>query len=83
MDTMWLPVLVTDEGPKYLALTRALRDAVRSGELKQGAQLPTVRELAYQLSVTPGTVSRAYLIATQEGVLQATVGLVTLKLLRM
>ena len=60
MDTMWLPVLVTGEGPKYLALTRALRDAVRSGELKQGAQLPTVRELAYQLSVTPGTVSRAY-----------------------
>ena len=74
MDTMWLPVLVTDEGPKYLALTRALRDAVRSGELKQGAQLPTVRELAYQLSVTPGTVSRAYQIATQEGLLQATVG---------
>ncbi len=74
MDTIWLPKLPEGEGPKYLALTRALRDAIRRGELAEGAQLPTVRELAWQLSVTPGTVSRAYQIATQEGLLEATVG---------
>lgn len=74
MHTIWLPDLSGDEGPKYLALTRALRDAIRSGALPQGAQLPTVRDLAYRISVTPGTVSRAYQIATQEGLLEATVG---------
>jgi DNA-binding transcriptional MocR family regulator len=73
-DTIWLPKLSDDDGPKYLALTRALREAIRSGELETGAQLPTVRELAWQLKVTPGTVARAYSLATQEGMLAATVG---------
>lgn len=74
MDTIWQPVLEAGDGPKYLALARALRDAIRAGALPQGSQLPTVRDLAYRLAVTPGTVSRAYQIATQEGLLEATVG---------
>ncbi|WP_145103724.1 PLP-dependent aminotransferase family protein [Cereibacter sediminicola] len=73
-DTIWRPDLAQYPGPKYLALTRALRDAIRRGRLKPGAQLPTVRDLAWTLSVTPGTVSRAYQLATQEGLLAATVG---------
>ncbi|MDR7126524.1 PLP-dependent aminotransferase family protein [Pseudotabrizicola sp. 4114] len=73
-DTIWLPKLSDADGPKYLALTRALRESIRSGELETGAQLPTVRELAWQLKVTPGTVARAYSLATQEGMLAATVG---------
>lgn len=73
-DTIWMPDLSDHEGPKYLALTRALREAIRSGDLAQGAQLPTVRDLAWGLKVTPGTVARAYQLATQEGMLAATVG---------
>ena len=67
MDTIWLPELAAGDGPKYLALARALRDAIGTGELPEGAQLPTVRDLAWRLSVTPGTVSRAYQIATPAG----------------
>ncbi len=73
-DTIWHPDLSLYPGPKYLALHRALREAIRAGDLAQGAQLPTVRDLAFQISVTPGTVSRAYQLATQEGLLDATVG---------
>ncbi|MEH6772863.1 MAG: PLP-dependent aminotransferase family protein [Cereibacter changlensis] len=73
-DTIWQPDLAQFPGPKYLALTRALREAIRSGRLAPGAQLPTVRELAWQIGATPGTVSRAYQLATQEGLLAATVG---------
>ncbi|WP_136682230.1 aminotransferase class I/II-fold pyridoxal phosphate-dependent enzyme [Falsirhodobacter xinxiangensis] len=73
-DTIWTPDLSQYAGPKYQAVSRALRDAVREGVLMPGAQLPTVRELAWRLQVTPGTVSRAYQIATQEGLLSATVG---------
>ena len=72
--TIWKPDLTAYPGPKYLALSRALREAIRSGELAEGAQLPTVRDLAWALGVTPGTVSRAYALATQEGLLAATVG---------
>ena len=73
-DTIWSPDLSQYPGPKYLGLSRALRDAIRAGELPEGAQLPTVRELAWSIGVTPGTVSRAYQLATQEGLLAATVG---------
>jgi DNA-binding transcriptional MocR family regulator len=74
MDTIWCPDLPAGDGPKYLTLTRLLREAIGRGDLPEGAQLPTVRDLAWKLSVTPGTVGRAYQIATQEGLLQATVG---------
>lgn len=74
MTAMWRPDLAQFDGPKYLALSRALREAVRVGDLPEGTKLPPVRELAWQLSVTPGTVARAYQIVTQEGLLEATVG---------
>ena len=73
-DTIWTPDLSQFPGPKYLGLSRALRDAIRQGQLAQGAKLPTVRDLAWAVGVTPGTVSRAYQLATQEGLLAATVG---------
>jgi DNA-binding transcriptional MocR family regulator len=73
-DTNWAPDLTQFPGPKYLALSRALRDAIRSGDLPANSQLPTVRDLAWRLQLTPGTVARAYQLATQEGLLAATVG---------
>ncbi|HLQ17975.1 MAG TPA: PLP-dependent aminotransferase family protein [Tabrizicola sp.] len=73
-DTTWAPNLTQFPGPKYLALSRALRDAIRSGDLPANSQLPTVRDLAWRLQLTPGTVARAYQLATQEGLLAATVG---------
>lgn len=73
-DTTWAPDLTQFPGPKYLALSRALRDAIRGGDLPPNSQLPTVRDLAWRLHLTPGTVARAYQLATQEGLLAATVG---------
>lgn len=74
MDTSWLPKLSDADGPKYLAIAQALREAVRRGSLAEGAQLPTVRDLAWSIKVTPGTVARAYQVLTQEGLLEATIG---------
>ncbi len=74
MDTIWQPDLGTIPGPKYLALARALREDIQRGALAEGAKLPPVRDLAWVLKVTPGTVQRAYQLATQEGLLEATVG---------
>ncbi len=73
-DTIWCPDLSRFPGPKYQSLTRALREAIRGGDLAEGARLPTVRDLAWRLSMTPGTVARAYQIATQEGLLSGEVG---------
>lgn len=73
-NTTWAPDLTQYPGPKYQSLVRALREAIRTGAMPPGSQLPTVRDLAWTLKVTPGTVSRAYQLATQEGLLAATVG---------
>jgi DNA-binding transcriptional MocR family regulator len=61
-------------GPKYLGLVHALREAIASGELNAGDRLPPVRNLAWDLKITPGTVARAYRRATDDGLLAAAVG---------
>ncbi len=74
MGTIWAPDLAQFDGPKYLALAHALREAIRDGGLAEGSRLPPVRELAWELKITPGTVARAYHIGIQEGLLEAAVG---------
>jgi GntR family transcriptional regulator len=60
--------------PIYVQITEQIRQMVANGELKQGDQLPTVRQLATDLRVNFNTVARAYrlldetgLISTQQG----------------
>lgn len=74
MGTIWPPDLETASGPKYLAVVHALREAIAAGELEPGRKLPTVRDLAWDLKITPGTVARAYRRATDDGLLDAAVG---------
>lgn len=78
MDTISAALRLEDlalaKGPKYSRVADMVRQAVTSGLLKPGTKLPPVRELAYQLSITPGTVARAYTVLTDEGVLEAGVG---------
>lgn len=73
-DTIWLPDFHDSTQSKYIVLVQSLRAAVRSGALSPGEKLPPVRELAWQLGITPGTVARAYKLAVQEGLLDTTVG---------
>ncbi|MFD2739353.1 PLP-dependent aminotransferase family protein [Sulfitobacter aestuarii] len=74
MDTIWQKQQISGEGPKYKRVIRLIRAAIDSGELAVGARLPPVRELAWQLEITPGTVARAYGALTDEGLLLAEVG---------
>jgi DNA-binding transcriptional MocR family regulator len=59
---------------KVKALAQAIREGIVSGQLAPEARLPPVRDLAYQIGVTPGTVARAYQLLTEEGRLVAVVG---------
>jgi GntR family transcriptional regulator len=54
--------------PIFEQIAFAVKEAVARGELAAGAQLPSVRELAQELSVNPNTVVRAYELLTREGV---------------
>jgi len=60
--------------PIYTQIMEQIRQMLASGELRQGDQLPTVRQLATELRVNFNTVARAYrlldeagLISTQQG----------------
>ncbi|EPC01118.1 GntR family transcriptional regulator [Litchfieldella anticariensis FP35 = DSM 16096] len=67
------PYLPT-HGPKYLAIARALSEAIRQGDLIPGTRLPPHRQLAETLGVSVQTVSRAYTEAEKMGLVQARVG---------
>jgi GntR family transcriptional regulator len=60
--------------PVYRQLIDQVQAGIASGALAAGAQLPTVRQVAVDLTINPNTVSRAYremeirgLLDTQQG----------------
>lgn len=74
MDTIWRPEVLQGQGPKYKAMANAIRSGIDKGVLSVGDKLPPVRELAWQMGITPGTVARAYTLLTDEGTLSGEVG---------
>jgi GntR family transcriptional regulator len=59
-----------DATPIYAQLERGLRAAIAAGRLRPGDQLPTVRQLAVDLSVNANTVARVYAELERAGVLE-------------
>lgn len=60
--------------PSYVQIVEQVQTFLANGELKPGDQLPTVRQLASELSINFNTIARAYrmldeagLISTQQG----------------
>jgi GntR family transcriptional regulator len=60
--------------PIYLQLIEQVKRLVAMGALVAGEQLPTVKQLAMDLTINPNTVSRAYHDLEREGVLDTTPG---------
>ncbi len=67
-------MLIRIEASSGIPITRQIVDQIRtrcaSGALKPGDRLPSVRELARQITVNQNTVLRAYERLTAEGVLE-------------
>ncbi|MCP1168323.1 aminotransferase-like domain-containing protein [Limimaricola litoreus] len=74
MDTIWWPSLDGGGSVKHQALKRSIQEAIGSGTIAPGHRLPPVREVAWRLGVTPGTVARAYKDLVEQEVLRAVVG---------
>lgn len=49
-----------DARPIYTQIADGFRDQIRSGILRTGDKLPSVRELATQLTINPNTIQRSY-----------------------
>ena len=66
-----------DRTPIYAQLDRALRAAIATGRLVAGDQLPTVRQLAVELSINANTVARVYAELERAGILETRRGVGT------
>ena len=60
--------------PYYRQIIEQVKFAVARGDLKPGDQLPTVRQLAVDISINPNTVIRAYRELEFEGLLDSQQG---------
>ena len=72
--TSWTPRLAPGATPVYQAIADALERDIESGLVRDGQRLPTHRELAVTLELTPLTVTRAYKEAARRGLITSTVG---------
>jgi GntR family transcriptional regulator len=64
-----------DSTPIYAQLDRGLRAAIAAGRLREGDQLPTVRQLAVDLRINANTVARVYADLERSGVLETRRGI--------
>jgi molybdopterin-binding protein len=63
-----------DPAPVYIQIERRIRMGVADGTLQPGDHLPSVRDLARKLGLSPNTVGRAYADLSREGVIMARAG---------
>ena len=58
-----------DRRPLYEQVTEKFRTLIYQGVLPADSRIPSVRQLAMELSINPNTIQRAYMTLEQEGLI--------------
>ena len=58
-----------DRRPIYEQVTEKFRTLIYQGVLPADSRIPSVRQLAMELSINPNTIQRAYMMLEQEGLI--------------
>jgi len=73
-----MPIIMTVDPrsgiPIYLQLIEQIKRSVALGVLTAGEQLPTVKQLAVDLTINPNTVARAYRDLEKDGLIETASG---------
>jgi GntR family transcriptional regulator len=72
--TMFFQIDFGDNLPIYDQVVRQIKFAIAGGILKDSELVPSVRELARELTINPNTVARAYRRLQDEGILTSVRG---------
>ena len=67
---MWFRIDPSSGVPIYRQLADQVKQGVAGGLLKPGDRLPSVRDLALELTVNPHTVAKSYQELEREGVIE-------------
>ena len=70
----WKPTVQHNKKPLYLTLAEQLEQDIQNGILRPGTKLPPQRELADFLDINVSTVTRAFKICANKGLLSSAVG---------
>ncbi len=70
----WTPQLSDTSEPIYRRIVSAIVEDLAQQRLRPGMRMPTHRELADQLNINVGTVTRAYALAQEMGLLSGEIG---------
>ena len=68
--------------PAYVQVVQQVRQALLSGALRPGEQLPTVKAVVMELAINPNTVLKAYRELEREGLVEGRQGVGTFALRR-
>nr|WP_294667385.1 GntR family transcriptional regulator [uncultured Blautia sp.] len=58
-----------DRRPLYEQVEEKFRNLILNSALEPGSRMPSVRQLAMELSINPNTIQRAYMQLEQEGLI--------------
>jgi GntR family transcriptional regulator len=74
----WLDVNPRSGVPLYVQLMEQIKHALQIGALQPGEQLPTVRQLATELTIAPNTIVKAYDELARLGLIESRQGVGTI-----
>ena len=74
-EALFVAISKENPDPMHKQVTDQMRDAIARGALSPGAKLPSIREMARELAVSPITIKRAYGDLEREGYLITRAGL--------
>ena len=74
MSETWIPQLSETAEPIYRRIVSAIVEDLAHHRLRPGMRMPTHRELADRLDINVGTVTRAYTLAREMGLLSGEIG---------
>lgn len=63
-----------DPRPVYEQITDYFKKLILTGALEKGSQMPSVRQMAAELSINPNTIQKAYAILEGEGFIYSVKG---------
>ncbi|MEX1376037.1 MAG: PLP-dependent aminotransferase family protein [Eubacteriales bacterium] len=70
----WVPAILDDKKPKYMAIAESIETDIQTGRLLHGEMMPPQRLIANYLNINHGTVTRAYKICEEKGLIKGIVG---------
>ncbi len=73
-EITWSPELEKSAKPLYISLAESIEKDIENGKLKSGFKLPAQRIIADYLGINHSTVTRAYKLCEEKGLIKGVIG---------